>query len=303
MLSHRGLPAGVLAAALWLSGCSAVGPSLPGHATATPTPTSAPPTATPEPLAALVNGEPITLAAYQDEITRFGAAQLSLGIDLATLGDYRTQVLQALIDRRLLAQGARALGIRLEEQDVSQRIDELAEDLGSLEAMGAWLAANGYTTASFRSALEEEMLAAQMVSEIADSLASTADQVHARHILVGTREEAEAIRSRLETGADFAELAQGNSLDLSTRPAGGDLGWFPRGYLTVREVEETAFALAPGELSGVIESTLGFHLIETLERGEHPLSPDALLCMRQEAVRAWLTTQRQTAAIEIYAAP
>ncbi len=300
----RGLGAlGLILAAALLTGCSGPLASLLSGATPTPTSTPLPPTPTPEPMAALVNGEPVLLATYQEEVARYEAAQASLGIDPATGGDYRTVVLQALIDRSLLAQAARRDGLQLDSEAVDQRMQALAAELGSTEALASWLTASGYTTESFTAALAEEVMAARMVEQITADIGDEADQVHARHILVASQAEAESLLARIEAGEDFAELARTYSLDLSTRPAGGDLGWFPRGYLLVDEVEEAAYTLPPGTVSGVVQSALGFHIVEVLDRGERPLTPDAQRRLREKAVEDWLAAERRAATIEITVAP
>jgi parvulin-like peptidyl-prolyl isomerase len=61
--------------------------------------------------------------------------------------------------------------------------------------------------------------------------------------------------------------------------------------------------LGPGELSEVVESVLGFHIIQLTESGVRPLSPEALRQARQEAVEAWITDRRQTAAIQVFITP
>lgn len=282
--------------ALTLAACGILGP-------ATPTLTPSPPTATPEPRAALVNGEPILLADYLAEVDRFEDAHQVLGTDLATLSGYQGQILQGLIDQKLLAQGALASGPSVAEAEVQSRLEELAAEAGGNEALGAWLAANGYTLEGFRSAVAEEMLAQKMVEEIAAQVGNEADQVHARHLLVSTRGQAEDLRSQIAAGEAFALLARQFTLDLTTRPAGGDLGWFPRGVLLAPEVEEAAFALEPGEVSPVVESEFGFHLVETIERGVRPLSPNAAVRLGELAVEAWLAAQRESAALEIYVSP
>jgi peptidyl-prolyl cis-trans isomerase C len=271
--------------------------------TQTPTASPSTPTATPEPLAATVNGEGILLVDFEAEVDRFEAAQASRGIDLATLEGYRGQVLQGLVERRLLAQGAEAEGASLTEEEVLAETERLAVELGSTEALEAWMAENHYTLDSLIRGLREEMLAAEMVARITESVPSETDQVHARHILVATREEAEQLRGEILAGADLGELAVAISLDLSTRPAGGDLGWFPQGYLTTPEVEIAAFSLQPGETSEVVESSLGFHIVQTLERSQHALQPDALERLQENAVEAWLDGRRQGSAIELLIAP
>ena len=169
--------------------------------------------------------------------------------------------------------------------------------------MGTWMAENAYTLDSLKRALREDKLAAMMIEDITQGFGASAEQVRAAHILVATRAEAEELQAQLGAGADFAELARTASLDPSTRPAGGDLGWSPRGYLLVPEVDEAAWALAPGESSDIVESALGYHIVRGLERGEYPLSPDARRFLRQQAVQEWLESRRAAAPIEAYAAP
>ena len=287
---------------LVVSGCGLVPPA----ATPTPvppTPTPVPPSPTPVPAAARVNQDQITLAEFEAELRRFEAAQIEAGIELASLGEYRQQVLQALIDLELLAQAAIASGGDLEPQAVSQEIDDLAQALGGSERMGAWLAAQGYDLDSFGRALRRELLAQRTVERLAGHVDETAEQVHARHLLVASLQEAEALLAQIEAGADLGELAVTESLDLSTRVGGGDLGWFPLGVLTQPSVEETAFALAPGELSQVVESDLGYHLVEVLAREVRPLTANDLRRLRQAAVEAWLAAERQNAEIVILIEP
>lgn len=288
----------LLVVGILLAGCA-------GMPFASPTATAVPPTPspTPVPAAVLVNGTPILLTDYEAEVARYEAAQRSLGIDLATLGDYRTVVLNAMIDRRLLADAARSAGDRIEPAEVEARIEALAAEMGGSDAMGAWLAANGYSLEELKASLGEEILAALTVQRVADEVPASAEQVHARHLLVADIALAEELQSQLAGGADFATLAQTYSLDLSTRIAGGDLGWFAPGTLTTPEVEAAAFALQPGEIGAIVQSALGYHLIEVLERGDHALNPDTWRRMRQAAVDDWLTDQRSQAAIEIVITP
>jgi peptidyl-prolyl cis-trans isomerase C len=208
-----------------------------------------------------------------------------------------------MIDRRLLAEGALAEGVNVTQEAVLAETERLALDLGSADDLEAWMAENGYTIESFTRGLSEDMLAAEMVARIAEAVPLEADQVHARHILVANLEQAESLRGEILAGADFAELAAAQSLDLSTRPAGGDLGWFPAGYLTTPEVEAAAFSLGPGETSDVVESRLGFHIVQTIERAVRPLMPDTLERLQEIAVESWLAEKRQASSIEILVAP
>lgn len=288
----------MLAACLLVTaGCSLL-PAREPASTPTPAPTSAPPTATIEPYAAIVDGEIIPLASFENEVQRFEAAQRAAGIDLATLEDYKSAVLNEMVDLTLLAQGARAQGLDVVETDVDRRIEQIETELGGTESMDAWLSDYFYSYESFREALLHELLAMNMVNWIAENVPAEVEQVHARHILVATREQAEALRSQILGGADFETLARQFSLDASTRPAGGDLGWFPPGTLFQTTVEEAAFSTEPGELSAIVESNLGFHVIEVVERGQRPLSFQDRLAFQERAVQDWLEIARTSAVIE-----
>ena len=88
------------------------------------------------------------------------------------------------------------------------------------------------------------------------------DQVHCAHVLVKTEQEAKAILERLNKGEKFANMAQSVSLCPSGKK-GGDLGKFGRGKM-VKEFETAAFALKKGEISSIVKTKFGYHIIERL---------------------------------------
>jgi hypothetical protein len=102
-------------------------------------------------------------------------------------------------------------------------------------------------------------------------------RVRARHILIRypddpspaqreqTRQLAEEIQERAQAGEDFGELARRYSEDPGSAPQGGDLGWFEPGMM-VQQFEQAAFRLQPGEISDVVESLFGLHIIKVEER-------------------------------------
>ncbi len=90
------------------------------------------------------------------------------------------------------------------------------------------------------------------------------DQVKASHILVKTKEEAEEIKQKLDTGDNFEELAKEHSIDGSAQ-AGGDLGYFSKGRM-VKPFEDAAFALEIGEISDIVQSQFGFHIIKVTDK-------------------------------------
>lgn len=112
----------------------------------------------------------------------------------------------------------------------------------------------------------------------------TPEMVRARHILVmvdksasedakkKAKEKAESILKRAMAGEDFAKLASESSDDPGTKAKGGDLGFFPKGRM-IPEFEKAVFALKPGEVSGIVESQFGFHIIKVEEKKEPVLEP------------------------------
>jgi hypothetical protein len=296
--------AGALAA-LWLAGCRSTPPvatptALPSatpRPSTTTTPTVTPtPSPTPEPLAARVNGEPIRLADYEADLARCRAAAPS---QAPTPASCPTQALQALIDRALILQASEEAGLTLSEAQIEDEVGATMQAAGGEAAFESWLAANGWTTMTLRAHLGAELLAQALAEQIAGPAAATAEQAHARHILVATEAEASALLARLGDGEDFETLAGAHSLDVTTRARGGDLGWFARAQLVAPEVEEAAFALEPGATGEIVQSSLGYHVVQTLERDAgRPLSAEQQAALQRRALERWLVERRGEAQIE-----
>ena len=89
------------------------------------------------------------------------------------------------------------------------------------------------------------------------------EKIRCAHILLKNRTEAEAVMLRLKAGEDFAKVAQEKSLCPSKR-RGGDLGFFGRGQM-VREFEQAAFALQKGQMSDIVKTEFGCHIIKRLD--------------------------------------
>jgi peptidyl-prolyl cis-trans isomerase D len=109
------------------------------------------------------------------------------------------------------------------------------------------------------------------------------ERVKARHILIKTQgksdaekkqamAKAEDILKQLKAGGDFAKLAEKNSDDTSNAPKGGDLGWFTHGQM-VPEFDKAAFALKPGEMSGIVTTEFGYHIIKVDDKEQARVKP------------------------------
>jgi peptidyl-prolyl cis-trans isomerase C len=281
----------------------------PAVATATPT-TAAPELTEPaEPLAVVINGEPITLADYERQVALYEADIVAVGQDPTTpqgqaaIAQGRQWVLDLMIGQLLTEQAAAAQGIVITDEDVDAAIDSLRQDVGA-EALNTWLAQQGFTLEEMRERLRGEMISAEIATHIADTAVPVIQEhVAARHILVATEAEARRILDQLQAGADFASTARTYSQDISTRDLGGDLGFFPKGILTSKEVEAAAFALQPGQLSDVVVSELGYHIVQVVDRLDQEISPENLHLLREQVAQAWLEELRVSATIQVFVTP
>ena len=238
---------------------------------------------------------------FGHELSRYEKAQQQLGTDLDALGDYRHSVLNSMIDEHIAAQAATASGRSILDDQVDALVESSRQARGGEPGFETWLNDNYYTLEEFRESIRRQLLVQGATDGVASEVPLTAEQVHARHILVGNENLANTLLSEVIGGGDFAKLVSTYSQDFSTRESGGDLGWFPRGILTVPEVEAAAFSLQPGQTSPVVKSGLGYHIVQTLEReGSRALSPSALEILRRQAVEQWLAQEVQKAIIEIY---
>jgi len=262
----------------------------------TPTPsvpsaTPAPPTPTPPPSAAVVNGEYITITEFQAELERYKAAQTALGFSF-TDEDANKAVLEDMIAQVLLSQAAREENFEVTDADLQSRIDALMGQLGSADALSQWQSAHGYDDASFRLALKRSVEAAWMRDKIIAAVPTSTEQIHLRQILTYNEADAQSALTELNAGTDFNELAA--RYDPVTS---GEEGWVPQGYLLDPKADEAVFALQTGEVSGIVATEAGFHIFKAVERGQHNLSPDALLAMQELALQQWLAKQRETSEI------
>jgi parvulin-like peptidyl-prolyl isomerase len=146
--------------------------------------------------------------------------------------------------------------------------------------------------------LRQTLLTQRALDAVTTEVGAEAEQVHVRHIMVATEQEAQDLLALLAAGADFAALAREHSQDLATRDSGGDLGWFPRGVVAP-ELEQAAFALQAGEVSDPVRLGEGVHIILVEEREPNrALSPEVQLDMRLAIFDAWLSDLRAAAEVE-----
>jgi peptidyl-prolyl cis-trans isomerase C len=232
--------------------------------------------ADPDPVLARVNGSEIhesDLKLAEDELGPSLPAQM----DPATK---RENVLNYLIDMKVVAKAAddRKLG---DSDDFKRHLEFARQRL----LMDTLLNVDG------KAALTDD--AEHKVYDDAVKQIAAEPEVHARHILVETEDEAKQVVEDLRKGADFAELAKKKSKDPGASD-GGDLGFFTKDQM-VPEFSAAAFSLEPGKISDPVKSQFGWHVIKVEEkRNRKP--PDFEQVKPQ--IESYLTRKAQGSAVE-----
>lgn len=202
---------------------------------------------------AVVNGKQIT-----DEDVKVAAEDLRGSLPPHLEGKARdAYLLDFLIDGELVAQ--KAIAEKADQTpDFAKRVAFCREKL-LMETVLEQVAKTAATDAAIKAAYEEAAKAQKPETEI-----------HARHILVGSKEEAEAAYKRIKAGEDFAAIAKDVSKDPGAE--GGDLGWFTKDRM-VPEFADAAFKLEVGQMSDPVKSPFGWHIIEVLDKRQKTFPP------------------------------
>jgi len=258
--------------------------------------TPIPPTETPvpAPVAAVVNGEGILLSDFEEEYLRYQDAILKSGGEVDQVVGQAT-VLENMIDVLILAQNARENGLELSDELFLERKNNLILKLGDEQKLDAWMAENHYSKESFTRLYKIEIEAAYMRDSIMKAVPVNAEQIHAKQILVQSKTMAEEIYKRLQSGADFATLAW-----IYDPITGGELGWFPKNYLVLKDVEDAVFLLNPGEYTPILSTDYGYQIVQVLEREtDRLLTQDALFTYQRKALKDWIQEKKQSSLITI----
>ena len=236
---------------------------------------------------AIVNGQEISAEAVNFELDRLVRFYMGHGMTMAevrqNLPKLEAKALDQAIGAKLLLDQAARLDIPVTKKDIDAEVARVVQQVGGEENYKKALAAQGIAEADFRKELEKgarvNMLVNQACAHVADP---TEDEVTAfyeahkaeyvephqvlcQHILVkGSNDAAldkiKEIRERIVNDkADFAEEAKKHS-DCPSGAQGGSLGWFGRGMM-VPEFDKAAFEMKKGEVSGVVTTEFGYHII------------------------------------------
>ena len=145
------------------------------------------------------------------------------------------------------------------------------------------------------------LIGKKMLDQIAADVPTTAEFVHARHILCKAAADCQDALARLDAGDDFGTVAKAVSLDETSKERGGDLDWVTRGMLPSQRMEDAMFELQAGQRSDIVETDYGFHIVEVLERDpSRELDAAAQLRLKEKKLFEWLAERRQASTIVVY---
>jgi peptidyl-prolyl cis-trans isomerase C len=251
------------------------------------------PAASVNPLVMKINGDEVHAAEISLMMQNIQGFLLSQG-QQPTEEQVFQMASQRIVEQKLIAQEAKRQGLKPDPQQVAQMLQMTEQQVGGKENLEKALAGAGTTVAELERIFTEMDLNRVFIAEriqpsvkVSDEevkkvyddrpeLFERPEQVHARHILftveegadeitdAAARSNAEQARQRAVAGEDFAELAKELSQGPSA-PRGGDLGFFSKDRM-VPQFAQAAFALQPGEISGVVKTQFGYHVIKVEER-------------------------------------
>ena len=252
-------------------------------------------------------------------LVSFRGGEITLGEFNKSWGDpdnknkYKTKekLLENMLKERILVQRAQEIGLE-EDENVSSQIKAAIEQIRKEEEEKIKISTQqALTDAATKVEIYDKVkLSEEEITEYYEENKEEFikdEEYHLRHILVETQEEAEAVLEKISGGADFAELAKERSL-CPSREQGGDLGFIARGR-TVKPFEDAAFALKPGEISEVVKTQFGYHIIKleeislerqkTLEESKREIEFILLPEKQQQAFTRWLSSLKDEANVQI----
>jgi len=204
-----------------------------------------------------------------------GEKILQTELDEALRSQYGAEMLNTLIDNKIIELEAKKEDITVSDDAIKAEYDELVESYGGEDVLQETLDANGLTKDSVQDNIRMYLLTKNVIAnsiDISDEELkqyfeenkddyNQQEQVAASHIFLEDEATAKEVETKLKAGEDFAELAKTYSIDTDTSEDGGDLGYISRGQMD-EQFEEAAFALEKDEVSGVVQSAEGYHIIK-----------------------------------------
>lgn len=238
------------------------------------------------------------------------------------------QVIVQLIQQELIKQEADRLAVRVSAAQVGERFGQVRAQFQTEDQFRQALAQNSLTEETLRERIREQLTVEQVQTRAIGNLSATEaeirqaygngarfEELHLRHILftvapgsdaAAAKKKAESALAQLKDGTDFATLAKRVSEDPQTKPLGGDLGTVTRSTPFDQTFLNAAFALKKGQISGLVQTQFGYHIIKaedrrskTLEQARAELTQEITDAKRQEAFTDFMRKRVKAARIVV----
>jgi foldase protein PrsA len=281
-------------------------------------------------VAARVNGQKIMLADLNKQVDQLQKQYPTMfsGTDgEGRLLDYKSRILDNLINQVLVEQGAKDMGINVTDADVEAQVKTLKSQFKDAAQFEQALKTAGMDEAGLTDTVRQQLLTQKLIAKLSEDLKKpTADEIkayyesnkaqfqtaaatRASHIVFASSDKATAEKAlaKIKAGADFATIAKQSSIDTATASKGGDLGWPTTPYLA--EFEAALKKLKVGQVSPLVKTANGWEIIkatatrkastQTLEEATSTIEQILLQQQKSDAYQKYVAELRSKAQIEI----
>lgn len=210
----------------------------------------------------------------------------------AKLADLRKQIMDQLKTDAVTNQLISKYKIKVTDKEVSDQVDQITKTSGGADKVKEVLSKYyGWTINDLRSKVRFQLAKQKLQDKI-----STDDSINAQ-----AKAKAQDVLAKVKAGGDFAELAKQYSEDTGSASNGGDLGFFGKGQM-VKEFEDAAFALQPGQVSELVKSKFGYHIIKVIEKQDDKVHAAHIL-IKSIDFDTYLQQQVNKAHVSVYYHP
>lgn len=278
----------------------------------------------PDAVVATVNGTEYTRAQVDKKMGEM-AQQFRGSVPPGMEAQLAQQALKNLVDQQLLLEAAATEGIVVADEEIQKQYDQFASRAPTPEEFQTALTSMGFTEETFRAEISKNLTIEKLLTDkLASAMAVTQEdvagyyrdnqdqfmvpeQVQASHILINSaaedtpeakeakRQQLVELKTEIDNGADFAALA-GEHSDCPSKARGGDLGLFTREKM-VKPFSDAAYSMEVGQVSDVVETRFGYHLIKVTDKQPPSTRP---LAEVQAQVESFLDRQNKETAFNDY---
>ncbi len=223
--------------------------------------------------------------------------------------------LETFIERRVVLGDSNKKNIKADDEEIKQALSMYEQQYGGEENFKNALEQNGVSIDEFKEELEYVSIHQKHAEDFMENVEIPDEEakkyfeenkdefiaVRASHILLETEEKGKEILEKIDKGEDFKTLATEESTDEGSAQNGGDLNYFKKGKM-VKEFEDAAFKLKPGEVSDLVKSQHGYHIIKVEDRIEeyNDLKDEVLQVLKDAKYEEYIEELKEKAKVEIY---